>query len=324
MLSKRNRNFISDKIIPQIIQLPWQAFSFSCLHCSPSSWMTGHAHTSNAISWVFTAQILSELKLIWHILQTDLVFIQQTIAHEGHPQKTRPLILIGVKRANIFVITLECIGCSQSKLWDPCNFFPSSAVNIFVFVWSDQWNPCRKKKYKLYLAFSVFFFLLLLFFLFFYHPNPSRVVSWKRSMLYIVLYYHVEDTNPLPIKPRSACPVAKSSGGSAYLYGSLILILFPQTVTAVKFPQTCYCNSIVLRLLSITADAHLRTLDDGVIGYCLHIAPIVIKGQVPHPWVEGLDEPGLVDEDGMIQVTGSPVLFGNQPAAIQQLHKIIL
>lgn len=146
MLSKRNRNCITDKIIPQIIQLPWHAFSFSCLFCSPSSWMTDHAHTSNAISWVFTAQILSDLKLIWHILQTDLVFIQQTIAHEGHPQKTRPLIWIVVKRANIFVITMECIGCSQSKLWDSGNFFLPSAVNIFVFVWSDQWNPHRKKK----------------------------------------------------------------------------------------------------------------------------------------------------------------------------------
>lgn len=162
MLSKRNGNCISDKIIPQIIQLPWRAFSFSCLLCSPSSWMTDHAHASNAISWVFTAQILSDLKLIWHILQTDLVFIQQTIAHEGHPQRTRPLILIVVKRANIFVITIECIGCSQSKLWDSGNFFfLPSAVNIFVFVWSDQWNPHRKKKninFILPLAFSFFFF----------------------------------------------------------------------------------------------------------------------------------------------------------------------
>lgn len=84
--------------------------------------MTDHAHTSHAISWVFTAQILSELKLIWHILQTDLVFIQQTIAHKGHPQQTRPLILIGVKRANFFVITPTCIGCSLSQRRDQGNF----------------------------------------------------------------------------------------------------------------------------------------------------------------------------------------------------------
>lgn len=75
---------------------------------------------------------------------------------------------------------------------------------------------------------------------------------------------------------------------------------------------------------NIAADAHLPTLDDGVVGDRLHVASIVVKRQVPHPWVQVLDEPGLVDEDGMIQFAGSPVLFGDEPAAIQQLHKIIL
>lgn len=166
--------------------------------------MTDHAHTSNAISWVFTAQILSELKLIWHILQTDLVFIQQTIAHEGHPQKNRPLILIGVKRANIFVITLECIGASFGTLAHSPP--PLSPVNIFVFVWSDQWKSHRKKeKSKLYLAFSASPPLPSKPTRKFHRAEKTAVVGWERSILYIVLYYGVEDTNPLPIKVRSAC-----------------------------------------------------------------------------------------------------------------------
>lgn len=76
--------------------------------------------------------------------------------------------------------------------------------------------------------------------------------------------------------------------------------------------------------LSTLAEGHLCTLDDGVVGHCLHVAAIVVERQVPHPRVQVLDEPGLMDEDGMIQLAGSPVLFGDQPAAIQQLHKIIL
>lgn len=54
-------------------------------------------------------------------------------------------------------------------------------------------------------------------------------------MLYILLYYHVEETNPSKIKPRSACQVANTTEGAAYLYGHLILFLFSQTVAAVQF-----------------------------------------------------------------------------------------
>lgn len=66
------------------------------------------------------------------------------------------------------------------------------------------------------------------------------------------------------------------------------------------------------------------TLDDGVIGHCLHVAPVIVKRQVPHSRVQVLDETGLVDSDGMIQLVRSPMLFGDKPAAVQQLHKVVL
>lgn len=207
MGSKRNRNFILHEIIPQIIQLPWHAFSFSCLLGSPSSWMTDHAHTSNAISWVFTAQILSEFKLIWHILQTDLVFIQQTIAHEGHPKRLGRSFW-SVLRGQIYLLLLWNVLEQALGPWQFFYFFSQlSAVNIFVFVWSDQWNSHWKKK-------NLNFILLLEFFFLsvpskptrkFHRPEKTVVVSSERSILYIVLYYRVEDMNPLPIKARSAC-----------------------------------------------------------------------------------------------------------------------
>lgn len=130
---KPQRHFVLNQIIPQIIQFPWHRLLSSCLLYSASSWMTDHAHMKHAIPRVFTAQILSELKLIWHILQTDLVFIQQTVAHEGYSRKTGTLILIGVKRANIFVITLACIGCSQSQRRDPGNLFcPHMSISLYL------------------------------------------------------------------------------------------------------------------------------------------------------------------------------------------------
>lgn len=60
-----------------------------------------------------------------------------------------------------------------------------------------------------------------------------------------------------------------------------------------------------------------HTLDDGVIGHRLHVAAVVVKRHVPHPYVQVLDESGLVDGDGMIQFTRGAMLFGDKPAAIQ-------
>lgn len=119
------------------------------------------------------------------------------------PQKTRPLILIGVKGANIFVITLECIGASFGTL---AIFFPSalSCQYLCIFMVRSMKLPLEKEKSKLYLAFRVFSFPSKPTRKF-HRPEKTVVVSWDRSILYIVLYYRVEDTNPLPIKARSAC-----------------------------------------------------------------------------------------------------------------------
>lgn len=102
------------------------------------------------------------------------------------------------------------------------------SISLYLYGQINE-TPHRKKKNInsiLPLAFFVFFF-----YTFQTHKEISQalkktaVVCWERSMLYILLYYHVEKTNPSKIKPRSACQVANTQG-SAYLYGRLILILF--------------------------------------------------------------------------------------------------
>lgn len=73
-----------------------------------------------------------------------------------------------------------------------------------------------------------------------------------------------------------------------------------------------------------------HTLDDGVVGNCFNVTSIVVKRQVPHPQVQVLDKSSLVDSDRMIQpasglrFTQAPMLFGDEPTAVQQLHKVIL
>lgn len=81
--------------------------------------------------------------------------------------------------------------------------------------------------------------------------------------------------------------------------------------------QTCHYTLYQSRSSASAADVCPRTLDDAVIGHCLHVAPVIIKRQVPHPKVQVLDESGLVDGDRMIQFTRSPMLFGDEPAAVQ-------
>lgn len=108
-------------------------------------------------------------------------------------------------------------------------FFPAFSCQYLCICMVRSMKPHRKKK-------NINFILPLAFFLVFFTPSkPTRkfhrpektaAVCWERSMLYILLYYHVEETNPSKTKPRSACPVAKTSEGSAYLYGRLIVILF--------------------------------------------------------------------------------------------------
>lgn len=198
MLSKSHKG----QIIPRIIPFPWYTFLPSPLPLDPlpiqTPWMTDHAHTSYAISWVFTAQILSELKLIWHILQTDLVFIQQTIAQEGHPQKTRTLILMGVKRANIFILLWCVLDVCRASVGTQAILLPSQ-VNTFVFVGPDQWNSLKeieKSKLKLDVTPTIT------------PPKSTRkfhslqktedIGTREGLMLLLVLYHSVESRYPLP------------------------------------------------------------------------------------------------------------------------------
>lgn len=101
------------------------------------------------------------------------------------------------------------------------------SISLYLYGQINE-TPHRKKKNINSILPLAFFF----FYTFQTHKEISQalkktaVVCWERSMLYILLYYHVEKTNPSKIKPRSACQVANTTEGSAYLYGRLILILF--------------------------------------------------------------------------------------------------
>ncbi len=96
-----------------------------------------------------------------------------------------------------------------------------------------------------------------------------------------------------------------------------------QLFKEIKVFQTCHYTSFQSHSSAIAADVCPRTLDDGVIGYCLHVPAVIIKRQVPHPCVQILNESGLVDCDRMIQpvpclwFTHSPMLFGDKSAAVQ-------
>lgn len=112
-------------------------------------------------------------------------------------------------------------------------------------------------------------------------------------MLYIVLYYHTENTNPLPIKPRSTCPVAK-------LVAQLICMVawfqfsISQTVTAVKFLQTCYYKSVPPRIIK----HHGRCASAYPGWWCYRTLPprcvrrYKTPGATPLSWGTGWTRPG--------------------------------
>lgn len=108
------------------------------------------------------------------------------------------------------------------------------------------------------------------------------------------------------------------------------LFMQAQLFKEIKVFQTCHYTSFQSHSSAIVADVCPRTLDDGVIGHCLHTPAVIIKRQVPHPWVQVLDESSLVDSDRVLQPGPclwfilNPMLFGDKPAAIQELHKVIL
>lgn len=74
----------------------------------------------------------------------------------------------------------------------------------------------------------------------------------------------------------------------------------------------------------------LLTDHDGVKGHLLCVLPIVVESQMPDSGVQVLDEAGLVEADGPRLPPGSfglqkvPLLPRDQPAAIQQLHEVVL
>ena len=90
---------------------------------------------------------------------------------------------------------------------------------------------------------------------------------------------------------------------------------------------------------------HKRTNDDGVVGDLLAVPPVVVEGQMPDPRVHELDEAGLMHVDGAgaagrpeaislagaggvaaagLRVAEGALLLGQEPAAVQELHKVIL
>lgn len=78
------------------------------------------------------------------------------------------------------------------------------------------------------------------------------------------------------------------------------------------------------------------TDDDGVVGELLGAAAVVVEGQVPDARFQVLDETGLVHIDragvsgsaptGRILVPAGQrsLVFGDEAAAVQQLHKVVL
>lgn len=75
--------------------------------------------------------------------------------------------------------------------------------------------------------------------------------------------------------------------------------------------------------------AALLTYDNGVERHLLGILPVVVESQVPDAGVQVLDEAGLVETDGPRLPPGSfglqeVPLSGDQPAAIQELDKVVL
>lgn len=151
-------------------------------------------------------------------------------------------------------------------------------------------------------------------------------------MLCMVLYYSVEHNNPVHSNENPDLPPRMFKVWKA----------LPVCVAAKKKPNLPVCLLRRSCLRKLKSSKHvithhpnhtnqtlqqmfdlLLTLDDGVVGHCLQAPSIIIKRQVPHPWVQVLDESSLMDSDRMIQTgpwlrfAGTPMLFSDKPAAIQ-------
>lgn len=74
----------------------------------------------------------------------------------------------------------------------------------------------------------------------------------------------------------------------------------------------------------------MLTYNNSIKRHLLCIFPIVIKGQVPDARIQILDKPSFMKADGprlstrSLRLEQSALLPCDQPAAIQELHKVVL
>lgn len=82
--------------------------------------------------------------------------------------------------------------------------------------------------------------------------------------------------------------------------------------------------------MAIPGAFHHRLYNDGIEGHLLCIFPIVIKGQMPDAGIQILDKTRFVETDRPRLPTRSlrleqvALLPCDQPAAVQELHEVIL
>jgi len=82
--------------------------------------------------------------------------------------------------------------------------------------------------------------------------------------------------------------------------------------------------------MAISGAFHHRLYDDGIKGQLLRIFPVIVKSQMPDSRIQVLDKASLVQTDGSrlppcsLGLQQVPLLSRNQPAAIQELDKVIL
>lgn len=82
--------------------------------------------------------------------------------------------------------------------------------------------------------------------------------------------------------------------------------------------------------MAISGALHHGLYNDGIKGHLLRILPVIVKSQMPDSRVQVLDEASLVQVDGprlppcSFRLQQVPLLSCNQPAAVQELDKVVL
>lgn len=159
----------------------------------------------------------------------------------------------------------------------------TSHINTFVFLEPDQWNSPKEIEKEKNVNSTLVFFL---------PQNPQgnftdfrtlkRLLGgkdqcsvWSRIIvLSTIIHYHTIKT--------LICLL----GGSKFKKLVCVvnyLFMWAQLFKEIKVFQTCHYTSFQSHSLAMPADVRPPTLDDGVVGHCLHILPVIIKRQVPHP-----------------------------------------